>query len=152
MPLHGKHVLIAMAIIFLALTATACKDSSQMTGPSAAPTPTPTPVPIAGNWSGTFQTNLPCAQPDSGTSTASLSEAGSSVTGTVVARSGVCGFSVSIQAVRSGNQLTGTAADGDYIGQLGGALLGAELVLTIGDLSKDGAEFLVGGTVYLHRP
>ena len=141
-------MVLSLAFAVAALTVgTACKDSDSIAGLG------PTPVPIAGDWTGSYGSYriVLCAQTDAGMATASLTESGSTVTGRFVARGGSCGFNGSVQAIRSGDQLTGTVTDGAFVGALDGALTGAQLQLTVGTLS-DGTGSRVGGTAILHRP
>ncbi len=154
MALHarGRASVLSLAFAVAALTVgTACKDSESVTGPS--PPPTPAPV-IAGDWTGSYSSYLMvlCVQTEAGTATASLTQNGATVTGTLVARGGSCGFNGRVQADRSGNQLTGTVTDGAYVGTLDGVLTGAELQLTVGILSNASGATMSGGTADLHRP
>jgi hypothetical protein len=144
--------LAALAVVTLA----GCKDSNNVSGIPATPTPaatrTPTPVPISGNWTGSWESNLIvfCDQEQPGTSAATFEEVGSVITGTISATGG-CNFAGSVQAARSGDQLTGSAMEGDSVGLFSGTLVGAELQISIGNLSN-GSSTLIGGTAVLHRP
>jgi hypothetical protein len=139
-----------IALVVLA-AGTACKNSDSVTG--LGPPPTPAPV-IAGDWTGSYSSYqmVLCVQTEAGTATASLTQNGATVTGTLVARGGSCGFNGRVQANRSGNQLTGTVTDGAYAGTLDGVLTGAELQLTVGILSNASGATMSGGTADLHRP
>src|SRR5262249_45754438 len=88
----------------IVLTAAACRNSNTVSGPS--PTPTPAPLPLTGTWVGDWGSNeiVLCHQEETGASSASLTEEGTVVRGSVQATGG-CGFSGSFQATRSGNVL-----------------------------------------------
>jgi hypothetical protein len=137
-----------IALVVLA-AGTACKNSDSVTGLGPPPTPA-----IAGDWTGSYSSYqmVLCVQTEAGTATASLTQNGATVTGTLVARGGSCGFNGRVQANRSGNQLTGTVTDGAYAGTLDGVLTGAELQLTVGILSNASGATMSGGTADLHRP
>ena len=148
LPSH-RFARLIMVLAYV-LGASGCKDSNNLSGPR--PTPTPTPVPIAGAWVGDWDSNLIvlCDQQEPGTSTAALTETGSAVTGTIRATGG-CGFSGSIQGVRIGNQLTGSASEGAATGTFTGELVGAELHLSISNLTTSQGTS-IGGSATLHRP
>ena len=150
MNLPNHRVARLITVLAYVLGAGGCKDSNNLSGPS--PTPTPTRVPIAGAWVGDWESNLIvlCAQQQPGTSTATLTETGSAVNGTIHATGG-CGFSGTIQGVRIGNQLTGSASEGGATGTFTGELVGAELHLSISDLTTSQSTS-IGGSATLHRP
>ena len=142
---------LVLGIGMAAVMAASCKDSDAVTG--LRPTPVPTPVPIAGSWVGTFDSDHPvlCVQTDSGTSIAQLVEAGTEITGSLSTRGGGCGFNVSLELTRSGNDLSGTATEGTRTAPVSGTLSGGELTIAVQVLS-DPTGYVPGGRAVMHRP
>ena len=126
-----------------------CDQSDNVAGPS--PTPTPIARPLEGTWTGSFEGEAPlveCLQPGgTGTASAVLHEAGSSVTGTLSWHQGACNVDgASLQATRVGDTLSGTATYRGATDTVSGTVSSTELVLTVTRGS------FPGGTATLHQP
>lgn len=146
----------------LAVASLACKDANSITGvrlehtpTPITPTPTPAAVNVAGDWTGIFNSfdfadcnsNVPA--------TATLTQQGAIVEGTLNAAKEGCGTAnVMIHATLAGSTFTGTiegsadlyhfAAGSTVTGTLSGSTL--KVVLTD---AKD--QFIPGGRMELHR-
>jgi hypothetical protein len=125
-----RHVLAGVAAAVLVASA-ACNDSSYtVTGPTAAAS-----VNVTGTWTGTFRSGSGACS--AAPMTATLTQTGNRVTGTVITPS--CGLSSGYlkATIVDGNQLTGTIG---MMGCTGGAVNGtvsaSSIVFSMGDLTK----------------
>ncbi len=149
-PRHLTPVLPAL-LVTIVLVPIGCQGSNTVTGPSggaAAPAAN-----IAGNWSGTFQSDdlTGCG---SSTATATFQQNGATVTGLVSTSS--CGVTGYFKGTIDGNMLTGSVGMvGCVGGGASGTISGSEMSLSIGDLTKPlitGDRIIMyGGVVTLHR-
>ena len=135
----------------LAITALACQNSNSVTGP---PTSVVSPSgSVTGSWSGSYQSDdmLGCG---GSTASATFQQIGATVTGNLVTSS--CGVGGLFIGTLQGNTLSGKIAmEGCVGGGVYGTINGAELSLSVSDLTKPLVTFdkpvLMGGVVTLRR-
>ncbi len=150
---RARHVTLTFLVLLvtIALVPIGCQGSNTVTGPSGgAVAPAAN---IAGNWSGTYQSDdsTGCG---SSTATATFQQNGAAVTGLVSTSS--CGVTGYFKGTVQGNLLTGSVAmEGCVGGGASGTINGSELSLGIGDLTKPlitGDRIIrYGGVVTFHR-
>jgi hypothetical protein len=150
MNLLSRNRCVTLVLLALIGALPACTHDNDVTGPVATPTPM---IPLSGSWVGEYGSSaiVLCVQEEPGTASASLSEAGASVTGTLTAQGGGCRLGVSLQLTRVGNQLNGTAKQEDFTGSVTGSITSSALQLTIGALENAQGVVIIGGSAALHR-
>ena len=134
------------------LTALACQGSNTMTGPSTG-TSSPASANLSGSWTGTFAPD-DTARCGGSPATAVFQQSGSEITGSV--STSVCGVTGYFSGTMHGSLVTGKISmQGCTGGGVSGTVSGAQLSLSIGDLTKPlvtgDTPVMTGGIVTLAR-
>lgn len=141
--------LIPLALLVtIALLPLGCGDSDSITGPSMGASAS-----INGTWSGNFVSNDPAGCGTS-SATAVFRQDGATVTGNV--STSTCGVAGTFKGNVQGSLVTGAVSMAGCVGGgASGTISGAELVLSIGDLTKPlitgDKTIMYGGIVTFHR-
>jgi len=134
---RASWLLVLGLAVAAAARTTGCKNSNDITGPTA-----PATADISGSWTGTFTPSGPAFYAEPVSAQASLQQTGANVDGTIT----ISGFpAVTIHATMTGAHLSGTIEDANGQGTAVGGFVSARLTIA---LHRHG---LGGGELQLSR-